>query len=96
MQPENGVTVRPLIEPMFDPILWTEDYMDAQKWDARRDDNTTPTADGVDNHIRQIGDVLARVVLSCPFLLRKPWPMMFVTLFRCNKELRDLINSGDF
>lgn len=95
-QPENGATVRSLIEPMFDPMLWTEDYMNASKWDAERAGGTKRSATELNEHIRELSVTLSRVVQGCPFLLKKPWPLMLVALFWWDEELRNLINAGSF
>ncbi|KAJ4371085.1 hypothetical protein N0V86_008780 [Didymella sp. IMI 355093] len=95
-QPENGVTVRSLIEPMFHPMLWDEQHMHVPNWDAEREDGSTRTADEVSEHIRQIALTLSRVVSNCLFLLKKPWPLMLVALFWWDEELKNLINVGVF
>jgi hypothetical protein len=96
LQPEHGVTVRSLIEPLFDPMLWDEQCMHVPHWDAERGDGSTRTADEVSELIRQIAVTLSRVVRNCPFLLKKPWPLMLVALFWWDEELRNLINVGAF
>ncbi|KAJ4332076.1 hypothetical protein N0V87_008637 [Didymella glomerata] len=95
-QPENGVTVRSLIEPMFHPMLWNEDYMNVAKWDAERADGTKRSVDEVNEHIRKLSVTLSRVVRDCPFMLKKPWPLMLIALFWWDEELRTLIHTGDF
>jgi hypothetical protein len=95
-QPENGVTVRSLIEHMFHPMLWNEEYMNVAKWDAERADGTKRSVDEVNEHIRKLSVTLSRVVRDCPFMLKKPWPLMLIALFWWEEELRTLIHTGDF
>lgn len=90
LQPENGMPVLDLIEPVFADHLWDPQFMDMKNWPKRR----SPIQ--IAQHIQQLAITVSSLVCNCPYLLRQPWPLMLCALFFWNDTFADLVNTAGF
>ncbi|KAF9694184.1 hypothetical protein EKO04_008013 [Ascochyta lentis] len=90
-QPEEGITTVELIAPIFAEALWDDDYMKVSSWDVQGTDTSQAPA-----HLNVLQPLVADLVTQCPYLLKKPWPLMFISLFHWDVEIKMLLADSDF
>lgn len=88
-QPQEGMAATGFIDAIFEPEFWNTTYMDATTWDAS-------DVEGMRNRLVTLQDLTASLVNNCPYLLQHAWPLMFISLFHWEDEVKTLIAKSDF
>ncbi|KZM20587.1 uncharacterized protein EKO05_0010921 [Ascochyta rabiei] len=90
-QPEEGMRTVDFVEPIFAHGLWDSEYMDVVNWDIHGTDESQASF-----HLDVLQPLVANLVTQCPYLLKKTWPLMFISLFYWDSEIKHLLADSDF
>ncbi|KAJ4335497.1 hypothetical protein N0V95_008882 [Ascochyta clinopodiicola] len=91
IQPEKGMRTVEFIDPIFADGLWDPEYMDVANWNVNGTDKSQAGM-----HLDVLQPLIANLVTQCPYLLKKPWPLIFISLFYWDSEIKDLLDDSDF
>lgn len=92
-QPPKGQSPDAFIRALFDPYFADDqNLLRVDRWGTLRSENREE--DSVYMMIHALHQPVCGLVSQCPYLLRKPWPLMFISLFLDATEVRKVISQG--
>ena len=92
-QPGLGTSPYRFVDMLFDDMFQAAEFMLVDRSDAVR--HSDREKDKVHTRLGPLRDAVRGLLERCSFLLRKPWPLMFVSLFFDAAEIRGIMARGD-
>ena len=92
-QPRRGKSPNRFTGALFAPVFTDNEFMLVNHWDqychANRENDKAYT------RTSPVHTAVCDLVSDCPYLLRKPWSLMFISLFLDADEIRQIMERSD-